>query len=90
LEEGRHPGSGTFEIPACFEGTPEATPGLYHLHESGTIGKGTGAYAGLSGSVTVEGPFLFPDPSITTGAPIWISQLHGTVSGYYVPPAPHH
>jgi hypothetical protein len=74
-------GSGTFEVVARFEGTPGATPGLYHLHEVGAIGNGTGAYSRVSGYVAIHGPFLFPDPATTAGAPSWISELHGQVSG---------
>jgi|SRR5215472_2364129 len=74
-------GSGAFDILARFEGTPGATPSLYMLHEIGAISNGTGNYAGLSGYVTVQGPFLFPDPAITEGAPPWISELHGMVLG---------
>jgi hypothetical protein len=74
-------GSGTFDILARFEGTPGATPGLYMLHEIGAISNGTGTYAGVSGYVTVQGPFLFPDPAITEGAPPWIAELHGMVLG---------
>ncbi|MBN9662719.1 MAG: hypothetical protein J0H49_31260 [Acidobacteria bacterium] len=74
-------GSGTFEVQARFEGTPAATPGLYNLHETGTIANGTGLYSGASGSVSVEGPFLFPDPSITSGSAPWIAAMHGAVLG---------
>jgi hypothetical protein len=74
-------GSGSFEIVARFEGTAGATPGLYNLHEVGSIGNGTGEYSGVSGYVTVQGPFLFPDPTITPGAPPWISELHGEIFG---------
>jgi hypothetical protein len=78
-------GSGTFDILATFEGTPGATPGLFDLHEIGTIANGTGEYSRVSGSVTVHGPFLFPDPSITQGAPLWISEVHGAILGFKEP-----
>ena len=74
-------GSGTFDIVARFEGIPGATPGLYALHEIGVIANGTGAYSGVSGYVTVQGPFLFPDPALTAGAPPWIAEIHGAISG---------
>ena len=74
-------GSGTFDIVARFEGTPGSTPGLYKLHEIGAIANGTGAYTGVSGYVTVQGPFLFPDPTVTPGAPPWIAEIHGAISG---------
>jgi hypothetical protein len=74
-------GSGTFDIFASFQGTPGATPHLYNLHEAGAISNGTGEYARLSGYVTVQGPFLLPDPTITAGAPSWIAQVHGAVFG---------
>jgi hypothetical protein len=74
-------GSGTLDIVARFEGTPGATPGLYNLHEVGAIGNGTGDYSHASGYVTVQGPFLFPDPSITAGAPPWIGEIHGSIVG---------
>jgi hypothetical protein len=76
-------GSGTFDILSRFEGTPESTPGLYYLHEVGAIANGTGEYSGVSGYVTVHGPFLFPDPAITEGAPPWISEIHGTILGMH-------
>ena len=74
-------GSGTFDIVARFEGTPGSTPGLYALHEIGVIANGTAAYSGVSGYVTVQGPFLFPDPTVTAGAPPWIAENHGAISG---------
>lgn len=74
-------GSGTFDIVARFEGTPGATPGLYNLHEVGAIGNGTGDYSRASGYVTVQGPFLFPDPATTAGAPPWIGEIHGAIFG---------
>jgi len=74
-------GSGTIDIFATFEGTPGATPGLYNLHEVGTMGNGTGQYSGASGYVTVQGPFLFPDPGITAGAPPWIAEIYGVIFG---------
>jgi hypothetical protein len=74
-------GSGTFDIPARFEGTPGATPGLYALQEVGSIANGTGKYSQASGYVTVHGPFLFPDPAITAGAPPWIAEIHGIIFG---------
>ncbi len=75
-------GSGDFQIMSQFEGTPAPTPGLYNLHEVGAITNGTGDYAGISGVVAVEGPFMFPDPRITTGAPPWIATVHGSIQGY--------
>ncbi len=75
-------GSGTFDIPARFEGTPGGTPGLYNLHEVGSIMNGTGAFLGVSGVVAVQGPFLFPDPSVTAGVPPWIAEIHGSIHGY--------
>lgn len=74
-------GSGTFDIEARFEGTPSSTPGLYQLHETGSIANGTGDYSHASGHVSVQGPFLFPDPSVTAGAPPWIAELRGFVQG---------
>ena len=74
-------GSGTFDIVARFEGTPGSTPGVYALHEIGVIANGTAAYSGVSGYVTVQGPFLFPDPTVTAGAPPWIAEVHGAISG---------
>ena len=74
-------GSGAFDIVARFEGTPGSTPGLYTLHEIGVIANGTGAYSGVSGYVAIQGPFLFPDPAVTTGAPPWIAEIHGAISG---------
>lgn len=74
-------GRGAFDIVARFEGTPASTPGLYMLHEIGAICNGTGAYSGVSGYVAVQGPFLFPDPSVTPGAPPWVAEIHGAISG---------
>jgi len=70
-----------FEIRAKFTGTPASSPGLYTLHETGWIASGTGAYERVSGHVVIEGPFLFPDPTITPGAPPWIATIHGVVNG---------
>jgi hypothetical protein len=75
-------GSGSFDIVARFEGTPGSTPGLYMLHEVGVIANGTGGHSGASGYVTVQGPFLFPDPAVTAGAPPWIAEIHGAISGF--------
>ena len=74
-------GSGTFQILAAFSGVPQTAPGLYTLHEAGNIANGTGKYATLTGHVAVHGPFLFPDPEVTPGAPPWISEVHGVVTG---------
>jgi hypothetical protein len=74
-------GSGSFEILATFNGTPGATANLYNLSETGTIARGTGRYLWASGHVTVHGPFMFPDPTTTPGAPPWISEIHGVVLG---------
>jgi hypothetical protein len=52
------------------------------LHEVGVLANGTGAYSGVSGFVTVQGPFLFPDPTVTAGAPPWIAEIHGVVAGF--------
>jgi hypothetical protein len=75
------PESGAFEVCAKFTGTPASTPGLYALHEAGLIANGTGVYAGVSGEVEVQGPFLFPDPTVTAGAPPWIAEMHGVLQG---------
>jgi hypothetical protein len=74
-------GSGTFDVVARFDGIPNNTPNLYTLHEVGTIANGTGEYAGASGQFVVTGPFLFPDPTSTPGAPPWIAEIHGVISG---------
>jgi hypothetical protein len=74
-------GSGKFDIPARFEGIPGATPGLYNLHEVGSIANGTGKYSQTSGYLTVQGPFLFPDPAIAAGTPPWIAEIHGVIFG---------
>ncbi len=70
-----------FEVCATFTGVPAATPGLYTLHESGSITNGTGVYRDLSGTVEVNGPFLLPDPNSTPGAPPWIAEIHGALAG---------
>jgi hypothetical protein len=74
-------GSGTFQILAAFSAVPQTAPGLYTLHEVGNVANGTGKYATLTGHVAVHGPFLFPDPEATPGAPLWISEVHGVVTG---------
>jgi hypothetical protein len=74
-------GSGTFEILGQFSGTPGSTPSLYMLHETGTIANGTGRYRNLSGHVSLQGPFLFPNPEVTPGAPPWIAEIHGSTKG---------
>ncbi len=71
----------SFEVRAKFTGTPASTPGLYTLHETGWVANGTGAYKQVSGHVVIEGPFLFPDPNATPGAPPWIATIHGVVNG---------
>jgi len=75
------PEGAAFNVCAKFTGTPASTPGLYELHETGLIANGTGAYAGASGEVEVHGPFLFPDPTVTAGAPPWIAEMHGVLQG---------
>jgi hypothetical protein len=78
-------GSGSFNISAVFTGTPGATPGLYNLHEVGSITNGIGKYLHATGYATVQGPFLFPDPTITAGAPPWIAEIHGVIFGVNEP-----
>jgi hypothetical protein len=73
--------SSTFDVVARFDGIPDSTPGLYTLNEIGSIANGTGKYALASGHLTVHGPFLFPDPTTTPGAPLWIAEIHGIVFG---------
>ena len=73
-------GSGSFDILARFNGIPASTPGLYTLHEAGAIANGLGQCKGLSGSVTVHGPFMFPDPKLK-GDTLWMAEIHGTALG---------
>jgi hypothetical protein len=75
------PAGDSFEVCGKFTGSPASTPGLYTLHETGTIANGTGAFDHISGQVVVQGPFMFPDPAVTTGAPPWIAEIHGLVRG---------
>lgn len=75
------PDGDSFEVRAKFTGTPASSPGLYTLHETGWLANGTGAYKRVSGHVVIEGPFLFPDPNATPGAPPWIATIHGVVNG---------
>jgi len=74
-------GSGTVEIQAQYDGIPAATPGLYTLHEVGTFANGTGKWANASGQVTITGPFVLPHSDMAPGAPPWIAEIHGTISG---------
>jgi hypothetical protein len=74
-------GSGTFELNARFMGIPGATPSLYNLSETSTFANGTGQYAGISGQLTTHGPYLYPNPAITPGAPLWIGEAHGVALG---------
>ena len=75
------PDGSSFDVRAKFTGIPASTPGLYRLDETGTIANGTGAYDRVSGQVVVQGPFLFPDPATTPGAPPWIAEIHGVIQG---------
>lgn len=74
---------GSFDIVARFEGVPENTPGLFQLHEVGTIANGKGAYEGVSGSVTIRGPFVHP--MMAVDAPLWIAQMRGVLFGLKAP-----
>jgi hypothetical protein len=74
-------GSGTVEIHSQYDGIPASTPGLYTLHEVGTFANGTGKWANASGQVTVTGPFVRPHSEIFPGAPPWIAEIHGVISG---------
>ncbi len=71
----------SFQVLGTFTGTPAATPGLYTLHETGIIANGTGAYDHATGQVSIEGPFLLPDPSVTPGPPPWVAEIHGSIQG---------
>ncbi|HEY5909015.1 MAG TPA: hypothetical protein VJA21_00270 [Verrucomicrobiae bacterium] len=70
---------GTLEILGRFESNLGSTPGLVYLHETGSLANGTGAFAGVSGHVTVQGPAVVPPAG--AGAPTWISEIHGVVLG---------
>lgn len=79
-------GSGSFDIVGKFDATPAATPGLYILHETGTLANGMGEYLGISGTVVIKGPFMHPDPGVNPAAlidpespPAWIAELRGKV-----------
>lgn len=70
---------GSFELVGRYEGSKASTPGLYTLHEVGTISNGTGRYARMSGHASVEGPFLFPFLGIVNGPAPWMAELHGVM-----------
>jgi len=74
-------GSGTFEANASFMGIPGATPSLYNLSETASLENGTGRFAGISGQIATHGPYLYPNPAKTPGAPPWIGETHGVVFG---------
>ncbi len=70
---------GTFEILGRFESNMGSTPGMAYLHETGSVANGTGAFTGVSGQVTIQGPAVLPPPG--AGVPMWISEIHGVVLG---------
>jgi hypothetical protein len=72
---------GTFDISGAFTAASGPTPGLWRFHETGWIGNGTGVYKDVSGHVVLYGPGLVPDPGMTPGAPLWISEMHGILEG---------
>ncbi len=70
---------GTLEILGRFESNVGSTPGLAYLHETGSLANGTGAFTGVSGQVTIQGPAVLPPPG--AGVPQWISEIHGVMLG---------
>lgn len=50
----------SFDIDGRYIAVPASTPALYTLHETGVVGDGTARFSGVSGHVTVHGPFLSP------------------------------
>ncbi|MFT3829162.1 MAG: hypothetical protein QM691_05575 [Opitutaceae bacterium] len=78
-------GTGSFTIKAAFEAPPAATPGLFLLNEAGTISGGDGVFEGMTGHVTIKGPFVFPEevlnPAAKLAPSLWIAQLRGRVRG---------
>lgn len=81
-------GSGTIEFTSKYRATPESAPGLFELHEVSSITKGTGDYAGISGTASIQGPFIGASAAVDynlnedPSAPLlWISAVHGQISG---------
>ena len=84
-------GSGSFDVLGRFTANAGSTPGLYYLHEEGSIANGTGKYANASGKVTLQGPYVWPDEwwLITdlegewpgAGWPMWMPEVHGIMFG---------
>jgi len=81
-------GSGSFEFASKYYATPAGAPGLYTLHETSTIGNGTGDYVGISGTASIEGPFVGASIAVEynifvdENAPLlWIASVRGQVSG---------
>jgi len=81
-------GSGSIEFTSKYRATPESAPGLFELHEVCSITNGTGDYAGISGTASIQGPFIGASAAIEynmnedPSAPLlWISAVHGEVTG---------
>ncbi len=71
----------TFQFESSYQVSAGSAPGMYFLHETGSIINGTGRFQNASGELTVQGPFVLP-PGWGPGDPKWISQIHGNILGF--------
>lgn len=74
-------GGNTFQVVATFKAYPGATPMIYTLDELGTVDNPTGEFAGMSGAVSIRGPFVFPLLVLgeDDAPPGWVAQMKGKV-----------
>ncbi len=70
----------TFQLQATYNASASSAPGLFTLHETGKIVKGTGRFQNASGELTIQGPFTLPKVW-NAGDPRWISEIHGSLVG---------
>ncbi len=78
------PQVGGFELDAHYQASPSSAPGLFTLHETGSIVNGTGRFARASGQISIQGPFTVPlgaVPAPDERQLFWISEIHGSIQG---------
>jgi hypothetical protein len=74
-------GSGSFEVSGPWESSWSGTPGLLDYYSVAQLGKGTGDYAGITGTVVTVGPFLMPTPPSPNLNTLFIGEMYGLVRG---------
>ncbi len=68
----------TLVMQVDFIGVASPVPFMGAYHASGTIGGGTGIYAGATGVVTIQGEAITALPFAFTS---WMAQIHGSICG---------